>query len=451
MKQPAAVPDTPIFDFLLGYEKSGVSRLHMPGHKGNPPGLPGWERLPFSLDITEIRGADALFEAEGIIGRSEEIAAALYGVKTTCYSAGGSTLSILGMVRAAHARGGKILAVRNCHIAFVRACILLDWQPLWLLPAYDREHGLFRPVTAGEVAAAMDADPEIRAVYLTSPDYYGGMADIAAIAREVHKRRGILLVDNAHGAHLRFLPEDRHPMTLGADLCCDSAHKTLPVLTGGGYLHCNLDIPKETLKASMALFGSTSPSYLILASLDLCNPYLAGPAREEFAAMCRRTAQTEAALRERGVSLLPWKEDPAKITIDCRKSGRTHEEMAAFLRERQIEPEFAGGGKIILMVSPRTPERDFERLEAAFEEFAPGAPLPYGPEQPCPRPAMTLRQAAFSPWERVPAEEAAGRIAAESVITCPPAVPVVAAGEIVGENEKKLLQNSGNFFVKVVK
>ena len=451
MKPHAASPDTPIFDFLRRYEQSGVSRLHMPGHKGNPPKLPGGEKLPFSLDITEIKGADALFEAEGVIGRSEEIAAGLFGVKSTCYSAGGSTLSILGMVRTAYSLGGKILAARNCHVAFVRACILLDWQPLWLLPEYDGEHGLFRPVTAGEVAAAMDTDPEIKAVYLTSPDYYGGMTDIAAIAREVHKRGGILLVDNAHGAHLRSLPEDKHPMTLGADLCCDSAHKTLPVLTGGGYLHCNLDIPKETLKANMALFGSTSPSYLILASLDLCNAYLAGQAREDFAAMCRRVSKTEGILREKGVPLLHWKEDPAKITIDCRKCGWTHEKMAAFLRENQMEPEFAGGGKIILMVSPQTPERDFARLEEAFSGFVPGAPIPYGPEKPCPKPVLTLRQAEFSPWERIPVEDALGRIAAESVITCPPAIPVAAAGERIGENEKKLLKNSGNFSLKVVK
>lgn len=451
MKLPAASPDTPILDFLSRYEQGGVSRLHMPGHKGNPPKLPGWEKLPFSLDITEIRGADALYEAEGIIGQSEEIAAGLFGVKSTCYSAGGSTLSILGMVRTAYSFGGKILAVRNCHIAFVNACVLLDWQPVWLLPEYDREHGLFRPVTAGQIAAAMDADPEIKSVYLTSPDYYGGMADIASIAREIHKRGGILLVDNAHGAHLRFLPEDRHPMTLGADLCCDSAHKTLPVLTGGGYLHCNLDIPKETLKANMALFGSTSPSYLILASLDLCNPYLAGPAREDFAAMCRRVSQTEAILRENGVSLLPWKEDPAKITIDCQNCGFSHEQMAALLRENGIEPEFAGGGKIILMVSPQTPEQDYVRLEEAFAGFVPKAPLEYGSEQPSPKPVMSLREAVFSPWERVSLEQAEGKVAAESVITCPPAIPVVAAGELVGKNEKKLLQNSGNFSLKVVK
>lgn len=451
MTLPAAVPATPILDFLREYRASGTSRLHMPGHKGNPPAVPGFDELPFALDITEIRGADALYEAEGIIGESEEIAAGLFGAASTCYSAGGSTLSILAMVRAARRFGGKILAARNCHLAFLNACTLLDWQPCWLCPPYDGESGLARTVTAADVAAAMDADPEIRSVYLTSPDYYGAAADIAAIAEEVHARGGMLLVDNAHGAHLRFLPKDRHPMTLGADLCCDSAHKTLPVLTGGGYLHSAGKVPKEQLKADMALFGSTSPSYLILASLDLCNRWLAGPAREEFARMAARTARAAASLREKGVFLHPGCSDPAKIAIDCRRCGFSHEEIAALLRKNGIEPEFCGGGKIVLMFSPCTPDADCRRLEKVFAGFSPAPPIPYPALSIRPRAAMSLREAAFSPWERVGIDAAAGRIAAETKITCPPAVPIVAAGEIIGENEKKLLKNSGIFFLKVVK
>lgn len=446
-----AVPATPILDFLKQYRQSGTSRLHMPGHKGNPPPYPDWELLPFGLDITEVQGADALYEAEGVIGESEQIAAELFGTCTTCYSAGGSTLSILAMVRAAHRFGGKILAVRNCHIAFVNACILLDWQPVWLCPPYSRETGLAQPVTAAEVAACMDADPQIRSVYLTSPDYYGVEAEISAIAAEVHRRGGLLLVDNAHGAHLRFLPEDRHPMTLGADLCCDSAHKTLPVLTGGGYLHCNVPIEKAQLKADMALFGSTSPSYLILASLDLCNRWLASHAREEFSAMAEKVERTAQVLSQHGVFLHPFRTDPAKITIDCQQCGYSHGEIAARLRAHGIEPEFCGGGKIVLMFSPCTPDIDYRRLEEAFADFEPLSSLPYPEISITPQTALTLRQAAFSPWEQIPVEQAGGRIAAESKITCPPAVPIVAAGEIIGENEKKLLQNSGNFFLKVVK
>ena len=443
---------TPICDFLEEYRRRGTARLHMPGHKGRRA-MSGvlWEELPFSLDITEVAGADALFEAEGIIGRSESVAAGLYGTRHTCFSAGGSTLSILAMTAAAKRRGGRLLAVRNAHVALIHACILLDWQPAWLCPEYDPSTGLARPVTAGEVAAAMDRDPGIRAVYLTSPDYFGREADVAAIAGEVHRRGAILLVDNAHGAHLRFLPRDRHPMTLGADLCCDSAHKTLPALTGAGYLHSNLPGDKWELKADMALFGSTSPSYLILASLDLCNAYLSGPAREEFAALEARTAEWEDRFRREGAALLPGKTDPTKLTLDCQAMGYSHEEAAARLREQGVEPEYAGGGKIVLMLSPQTPEADLIRTPSALLGLPRKAPLSYAGGCPSPDPVMTLREAAFAPWEEVPLAESGGRVAAETRITCPPAIPVIAAGERIGKTEKNLLQNSGIFSIKVVK
>lgn len=442
---------TPICDFLAAYRSQDIARLHMPGHKGRSA-MQGslWEELPFSLDLTEIKGADALFEATGVIGESERIAASLYDADCTCFSAGGSTLSILAMVAAAKARGGKLLAVRNAHIALIHACILLDWQPVWLFPEYDPSVGLARPVTAAEIAAAMDSDPEIKAVYLTSPDYFGREADIQRISSEVHRRNALLLVDNAHGAHLRFLPEDRHPMTLGADLCCDSAHKSLPALTGAGYLHSR-SIEKEELKRWMALFGSTSPSYLILASLDLCNAYLSGPAKEEFARLSERSFRLRCRLSEKSVSLLPGVTDPAKLTLDAFAMGCTHEEAAALLRSEKIEPEYAGGGKIVLMLSPQTPDGHLSRLEATLLKLPRKPPLPYEGSCPAPAPALTLREAAFSPWEEVPLSESEGRIAAETKITCPPAIPILAAGEQIGKAEKNLLQNSGIFSVKVVK
>lgn len=443
---------TPICDFLEKYRKSAVSRLHMPGHKGRQAMKNGlWEQIPFELDITEIRGADALYEAEGIIGESEQITAEIYGVQNSCFSAGGSTLSIQAMIALAMQYGGRLLAVRNAHIALFHACILLDWQPVWLCPAYDERQGLAKVVTAEEIAVAMDADPLIKTVYLTSPDYYGREADIGAIAKEVHRRGGLLLVDNAHGAHLRFLPEDRHPMHLGADLCCDSAHKCLPVLTGGGYLHSNLPVEKERIKAAMALFGSTSPSYLILASLDLCNQYLAGPAREEFARLSRWTAAAKEVLTRRGAALLHETTDPAKIVLDCLKMGYSHEKMAARLRENRIEPEFSGGGKIVLMFSPQNPEEDFLRLENCFPAEAETSLSDSFGCCPVPQTVLSLREAAFSPWETIPVSQSVGRIAAESKVTCPPAIPIVAAGEEIGEIEKKLLQNSGIFSIKVVK
>ena len=169
-----------------------------------------------------------------------------------------------------------MLAGRNAHRAFVSAAALLGFDVEWLWPASGASYHSCT-VTAGDVAAALDRlGGRCRAVYLTSPDYLGHMPDIAGIAEVCHSRGALLLVDGAHGAYLRFLRPSRHPMDLGADLCCDSAHKTLPALTGAAYLHVRpgLGIDARRVKAALALFGSSSPSWLVLQSLDACNPYL---------------------------------------------------------------------------------------------------------------------------------------------------------------------------------
>lgn len=442
---------SPIYHFLKEYAAKSGGRLHMPGHKGGADVYPAPYRSILPFDITEVQGADALYEAEGIIGQSEDVAAKLYGVKETCFSAGGSTLSILTMVAVASTFTKRILAVRNSHISFVNACALTGVEPIWFFPPYDRETGLCLPATAEEISAALDQNPDVKAVYLTSPDYYGVTADIKKIAEAVHGHGAILLVDNAHGAHLRFGKTDTHPMTLGADICCDSAHKTLPVLTGGGYLHSNLDISKDDLKATMALFGSTSPSYLILASLDLCNQYLSEKARDDFALLEEQVQKTEQRLKDHGVTLLERKTDVTKITIDCQGFGYHDDSVAAKLRENGIEPEYVGGGKIVLMPSPFNKKEDFDSIVSAFDSLLPLPPIPYPDCVFAPQRAMGIREAVFAPSRRVAVEDAVGCIAAENKVTCPPAIPIVTAGERIGEAEKNLLKNSGILSVKVVK
>ena len=171
-----------------------------------------------------------------------------------------------------------VVAARNVHRSFVYAAALLDFEIVWLWPECSTSL-CGCPVSAETLErtlATLPAPPA--AVYLTSPDYLGSVADISALAEVCRKHGTLLAVDNAHGAYLRFLEPSCHPLDLGADLCCDSAHKTLPVLTGGAYLHISRAAPvslRENAKTAMAMFGSTSPSYLTLASLDLCNRYLA--------------------------------------------------------------------------------------------------------------------------------------------------------------------------------
>ena len=268
---------TPICDFVRRYTQGEPVRLHMPGHKGYP--FLGFE----PLDITEIDGADELFTASGIIAESEAQASALFGAHTV-YSAGGSTLCIQAMLhmaaRHAATNGERpvILAARNAHKAFVNAAALLDIEVRWLYPQTQDSY-ISCTVTADQVSRALQGrDRRITAVYLTSPDYLGNMTDIGEVAEGCHKNGTLLIVDNAHGAYLKFLPDSMHPMDQGADLCCDSAHKTLGVITGGAYLHISHAAPAELhrlAKGSMSLFGSSSPSYLILQSLDAANDRMA--------------------------------------------------------------------------------------------------------------------------------------------------------------------------------
>ena len=436
--------NTPIRDFAARYAESGAARLHMPGHKGRGP--LGFE----SLDLTEIHGADALYEAEGIIRESEANATALFETQRTFYSTEGSSQCIRAMLHLAlaNARPGArpvALAGRNAHRAFLTAAALCGFDVEWLWPESDTGSVCACPITAEGLRRALDGMKDLPfCVYVTSPDYLGGQLDIAALAQVCHSREIPLLVDNAHGAYLKFLPEPAHPMELGADMCCDSAHKTLPVLTGGAYLHISQTADPAYAagaKRSLALFGSTSPSYLILQSLDCANAALAGDLPARLAECRSRLDALKSALTARGFAVLP--SDPLKFTL--RADGlRT----AQRLRERGVECEFADAGHIVFMFSPANPPEDCARLERALGDPIPcessGEPLP-----PPPR-AMTIRQAMFAPSETIPVERAEGRVCAAPTAACPPAVAVAVSGERITPEVVRILKRNGIHEIAVV-
>ena len=442
--------ESPIADFLRSYAASHTARFHMPGHKGRGP--LGCE----ALDITEIQGADSLYEADGIIAQSERNAAVLFGTGRTLYSTEGSSQCIRAMLHLALQNRPKgaapmILAARNVHKAFVYAAALLDFTPGWLWP--EGEESLLQcPVSAAQVAAALDAmEAPPAAVYLTSPDYLGGMADIQAIAKVCHSHGTVLLVDNAHGAYLRFLRPSRHPMDQGADLCCDSAHKTLPVLTGGAYLHIGKNAPAafgEKARQAMALFGSTSPSYLTLASLDLCNQSLAGDYPARLSEMAERLTQLRCRLKDRGWQLEDT--DPLRLTLAA-PAGETGKRLAQCLREQAMECEYADEEHLVLMLTPDNTLEELTRLEQALG-FAPAPPKAKSPlPQARGEQAMPVRQALFAPQETVAADRALGRVCGAPTVSCPPAVPIAVSGERIGPEALTLFAHYGVEWVDVVK
>ena len=339
---------TPIVDFLKDYTKKSPVRMHMPGHKG--ASILGFE----SMDLTEICGADELFAADGIIYESEKNASTLFGCPTY-YSTQGSTLCIqtmctlLKMDAQDKGKSCKILAGRNAHRSFIHACALLDLDVVWFYGKTDYLSCMISPEELEEEIQKQHPT----AVYLTNPDYLGNCVDIQALASICHKYDCLLAVDNAHGAYLRFLEKSLHPIDLGVDLCCDSAHKTLPVLTGGAYLHLNDSMQEKWgshVKHFMEYFSSTSPSYLILASLDVANQALDTTFSNDLKACVEHVEALKNRLRDYGYSIIG--KEPMKITIATKEFGYTGENIASILMQEDIYPEFYDLDYLVLMPSP---------------------------------------------------------------------------------------------------
>ena len=439
---------TPIVSFLKSYQEKSPVRMHMPGHKG--AGILGFE----GMDLTEIYGADELFAAEGIIKESEQNASSLFGCPTY-YSTQGSTLCIQTMCtilcQDAKSKGKKpkILAGRNAHRSFIHAAALLDFDIEWL---YGNSDYLSCKIHAEDLEKAI-IESHPTAVYLTNPDYLGNLLDIKSLASVCKKHNVLLAIDNAHGAYLRFLEPSLHPIDLGADLCCDSAHKTLPVLTGGAYLHLSESLNqvwKNDVKHFMEYFSSTSPSYLIMASLDATNEVLNTTFRNSLSECVRSVASLKNTLVQHGYTILSG--EPMKITISTKEFGYTGNEIANLLMECDIYPEFYDSDYIVLMPSPYNTKDDLKRLETClckierksvvFNSF---------PKLERARKVMNVRQALFAPSKMIEVSKSLGQVCSSVSVSCPPAILPVIPGEVISESSIEVMKYYGIETVRVVK
>ena len=439
---------TPIVSFLKSYQEKSPVRMHMPGHKG--AGILGFE----GMDLTEIYGADELFAAEGIIKESEQNASSLFGCPTY-YSTQGSTLCIQTMCtilcQDAKSKGKKpkILAGRNAHRSFIHAAALLDFDIEWL---YGNSDYLSCKIHAEDLEKAI-IESLPTAVYLTNPDYLGNLLDIQSLASVCKKHNVLLAIDNAHGAYLRFLEPSLHPIDLGADLCCDSAHKTLPVLTGGAYLHLSESLNqvwKNDVKHFMEYFSSTSPSYLIMASLDAANEVLDTTFRNSLFECIQRVEGLKNTLVQHGYTILSG--EPMKITISTKEFGYTGNEIANLLMECDIYPEFYDSDYIVLMPSPYNTKDDLKRLETCLCGIERKPILINKPpklEQS--KKAMNVRQALFSSSITLDVSKSLGQVCSSVTVSCPPAILPVIPGEVISESSIEVMKYYGIETVRVVK
>ena len=298
------------------------------------------------------------------------------------------------------------------------------------------------------------------AVYITSPDYLGNTADIEGISKVCEKYDIPLIVDNAHGAYHAFLDEEKygkiHPIKCGAAICCDSAHKTLPVLTGGAYIHVSRKYKERFapyVASYMTMFGSTSPSYLIMQSLDMCNRYIDEKIRHELSECIERIEKTKKVLVENNVKLMET--EPLKIVIDTAAAGMEGDKLAEEFRKHKIECEYADKYFVVLMITPQNDEKDFERLEkwavetkykrVAKKKIEPKKLILHRAER-----VMSIRKAAFSPYRKIKVSDAGGSICASQTIACPPAIPIAVCGERIDQNMISIFEEYGIDYVNVV-
>ncbi len=443
---------TPISDFLRKYSAENKVRFHMPGHKGK--NITDTEEF----DITEVDGADVLYSASGVIKDSMANATALFSTAKTLYSTEGSSLSIRAMVYLlklyALSKGEKpeILAFRNAHKTFITACALTNTEITWLY-AKENKGITCCDISKEEVKEYLEKRDKLpTAIYVTSPDYLGNMADIKGLSELCREKGLILAVDNAHGAYLSFLFENQHPIYLGADICCDSAHKTLPVLTGGAYLHISKKSPllfKEKAEYALSLFASTSPSYLILRSLDMANSLLGSDYGEKLSLFIEKVKSLKELLIEKGYSFVG--NEPLKLTFETKKYGYKGTELAQYLLSKNIVCEFADEDYTVLMLTPLNSEEELEYLKKVLSAFPKREMLLEKPPRiTSPQRIIPLGECIYMPTEKISTEKAVGRICGAVNVSCPPAVPIVIAGERIGEREKELLIYYGVKEIEVI-
>lgn len=444
--------NTPICDFVRQYSLNNNTRLHMPGHKGF--GALGFE----SLDITEINGADSLYNATGIIAESENNASRIFGCKTF-YSAEGSSQCIRAMLYLAtlyaisHGEKPLILAGRNAHKTFINAAAVIDFDVEWIFPEKDESY-MSCLISADKLEKKIiSLNRKPAAIYITNPDYLGNCIDIKSLSEVCKRHKILLIVDNAHGAYLKFLKNSQHPIDLGADLCCDSAHKTLPVLTGGAYLHISNNISDffdNKVKDALALFGSTSPSYLILQSLDSANKYINDGYKEKLQKCILDIFNLKNELTERGYNFIG--NEPLKLTIETKKYGYFGYEFANILENYKIFCEFSDPDYVVLMFTPDTCLQSINELKKVMLSIKRKPEINiFPPNFYVPEKIVSIREAIFSESERIQINQSTGKILSVSDSMCPPAVPILISGERISENALKCFDYYGITHCKIIK
>ncbi len=451
-----------LYEKLKEYSHCDYYGFHMPGHKRSPQFAECG--LPYNLDITEIDGFDDLHHAEGILKEAQEQAAAVYHGDETHFLVNGSTVGILSAILGTTEKNDTILVARNCHKSVYHGIQMQELKPVYLSPEFDCKTGLNGEVSAEDVRKELERNPKIRAVMIVSPTYDGVVSDVEAIAREAHKKGVPLIVDEAHGAHFGFhsyFPKNSNQS--GADIVIHSLHKTLPSLTQTALLHMNGGLAdRRRVREYLHMLQSSSPSYILMASIDNCVNMLKEQKTELFEDYVKRLEKLRSDLKHLKVLRIVKTEhyDNSKIVISTKDAGISGKKLQEiFLREYHLQMEMAAGAYVLAMTSVADTEEGFARLKCALTEIddrlaenyenlqSPAVDIEQKgiiPDGKLPRPDQiyTCAQAKRLTGGRVaslPLQESAGYIALEYAYLYPPGIPFIVPGERITKEVTEIL------------
>ncbi|MEG2295873.1 MAG: DegT/DnrJ/EryC1/StrS family aminotransferase [Oscillospiraceae bacterium] len=432
---------TPLHAALDTYINNDYARFHIPGHKGSDIFK---EHNLAKFDVTEVLGTDSLYESKEAILRTEQAYSDLYATVKSCISAGGSTLCIQTMIALVAKKGGKLICGRTIHSSAVYAMALLDITPIWVYPKDNDCLGVGGRLLLEDIRQAVLENPCALGVYLTSPDYFGAISDIKSIATLCKEHNMPLLVDNAHGAHLHFLQPSLHPIHLGATMCCDSLHKTLPVLTGGAMLHINDQEFSTYAKTRMEILVSTRPIYIIIISIDIALNKLKNHIQTDLVALCEIVSTILNLAEKKGFSILSGEQDPTRISLGFSNMGYTKQTFENHLKKHKIEPEYVSNHFCVLVPSSCTSKADFQRVITMIKDCKQTKNSPISPTfLTKPAVAIPMKVAIFSQSISIKVENAYDKIASAMLNPCPPGVPLLMPGEVIDSSMIQLLKKYG--------
>lgn len=430
-----------LYSRLKAYSDTDYYGFHMPGHKRNQ--IRFGEGLPYRIDITEIEGFDDLHHADGIIKEAQQEAARLYGAEETKFLVNGSTAGILSAVLGCTKKGDQILVARNCHKSVYHAIFLNELEPVYLWPGFSRQFQLNTEISVSAVKAALTKHSRIKAVVIVSPTYDGVVSDIESIAEAVHERGIPLIVDEAHGAHFGLHPYfPENALKKGADVVIHSLHKTLPSLTQTALLHMRGEyIDKRRISSYLDMLQSSSPSYILMASIHECIRMLREEKEQLFEPYVRNLDTLRKNLQNlKHLKLVQTEHyDRSKLVISVRHTDMSGRELYRELLEKyHLQMEMAAGSYVLAMTSSGDTKEGFARLEQALFELDAAAKLRENvqeddiaklPENPviCTSAKAALCGAKETTY--LPVEKSEGMISLEYAYLYPPGCPMIVPGE----------------------